>query len=194
MRVSKEQAAESRERILEVAARLFREHGFDGIGVSDLMKEAGLTHGGFYGHFKSKEELMARAAERAIEASLQRWDQLQAESGERALERYVDFYLSPEHRDNPGHGCVMAALGSDSARHGGDVREALGRGLQRVLEGLADALPGRSRERRRARAIVTFSSLVGALVLARGAGDAALSDEILRTVALAAKSGARPAA
>ena len=76
MRVSREQAAESRERILDVASKLFREHGLDGIGVADLMKNAGLTHGGFYGHFSSKEELMAQACARALENSVEKWEKL----------------------------------------------------------------------------------------------------------------------
>src|SRR5688572_26849623 len=111
MKVSREQAALNRERILEVAAQLFRERGFDGIGVADLMKEAGLTHGGFYGHFSSKEELIAEASARALTSTFALLSK-QAERGAGdPLSAVADTYLSSRHRDDPGTGCLLAALG-----------------------------------------------------------------------------------
>jgi TetR/AcrR family transcriptional regulator, transcriptional repressor for nem operon len=113
MKVSREQAALNRERILEAAAQLFRERGFDGIGVADLMKQAGLTHGGFYGHFSSKEELIAEASARALTSTFA----LLSEQAERAagdpLSAVASTYLSSRHRDDPGTGCLLAALGPD---------------------------------------------------------------------------------
>jgi len=188
MKVSKEQAAENRQRIIDTAAKLFREHGFEGIGVADLMKSAGLTHGGFYGHFKSKDDLMEQAAARAVDASMETWNHMIASAGEDALAAYVDFYTSPAHRDAPGAGCIMAALGAESARQAAPVRHTLTAGVQRLFEGLSRVVSGRTAAARREKAIVTFASLVGAMVLARAVDDNALSDEILRVVAAAAKT------
>jgi len=113
MKVSREQAALNRERIVDVAARLFREKGYDGIGVADLMKNAGLTHGGFYGHFASKEDLMVEACQHALEKSLDGWRAKIASHPQRALPAIVDSYLSTRHRDQPGGGCPAAAMGVD---------------------------------------------------------------------------------
>ncbi len=188
MKVSKEQAAENRQRIIDVAAKLFREHGFDGIGVADLMKSAGLTHGGFYGHFKSKDDLMEQAAARAVDASMETWNSVVAQAGEGALAAYVDFYTSTAHRDDPGAGCLVAALGAESARQAAPVRRTLTSGVQRLFEGLSRVVSGRTAAARRDKAIVTFASLVGALVLARAVDDKSLSEEILQVVATAAKT------
>jgi len=109
MKVSKEQMAENRERILDAAAARFRERGFDGIGVADLMKDAGLTHGGFYGHFASKEDLMAQAAARALANAGAGWQALADAAPDEALGRIVRSYLSAAHRDHPERGCAIAA-------------------------------------------------------------------------------------
>src|SRR6187431_2432635 len=106
MRVSREQAAENREKILTTAAKLFREKGFDGIGVADLMKSAGLTHGGFYGHFSSKEDLMAQACIRATDDILQGASERRAGKTDDPFRAFVEFYLSVGHRDNSGSGCL----------------------------------------------------------------------------------------
>src|SRR5712671_5104880 len=113
MKVTREQAAANRERILDAAAKLFRERGLDGIGVADLMKDAGLTHGGFYGHFGSKEELQAEACVLALTRQSDRWRGLLEREGGRALEAMLEGYLSKRHRDNPGAGCALATLGGD---------------------------------------------------------------------------------
>ena len=125
MKVSREQAAQNRERILDAAAQLFRERGFEGIGVADLMKEAGLTHGGFYGHFSSKDDLIAQASARELTRSLAHWSKVgERASGDR-LSAIAAVYLTSTHRDNPGAGCVLAALGPDVSRQGPAVRRAV---------------------------------------------------------------------
>jgi TetR/AcrR family transcriptional repressor of nem operon len=183
MRVSRVEAAEHRERIVESAARLFRERGFDGIGVADLMLAAGLTHGGFYGHFESKEALMAEASARALRAAHEYWSKLAQRDPEHALAALAASYLSTRHRDHPGRGCLLAALGSDVARQAAPVRSAVTAGVRSMVDLLAGLLPGRSRAARRDRALATYASLVGALVLARAVDDPALSEAILRAVA-----------
>src|SRR3954466_10199923 len=108
MKVSREQAALNRERIVETAAQLFRQRGFDGIGVADLMKEAGLTHGGFYGHFSSKEELIAEASARALMRSLGVLSKVAQRAPGDPLSAVAGAYLTSSHRDNPGAGCLLA--------------------------------------------------------------------------------------
>ncbi|WP_422844633.1 TetR/AcrR family transcriptional regulator [Acidovorax sp. M2(2025)] len=188
MKVSKEQMAENRERILDAAAQLFREKGFDGIGVADLMKSAGLTHGGFYGHFASKDELMAQASARALQRLQAAWSAIAREAaahGQEPLAAIEAAYLSPRHRDAPGQGCLLAALGSDTARQGPAVRRAVTEGVRAQVDGLAGLVPGRTKAAKRQRALADYASLVGAMVLARAVDDPALSDEILHAAAAA---------
>ena len=182
MRVSREEAAQNRERIIEVAARLFRERGFDGIGVADLMKSAGLTHGGFYGHFASKEDLMAQACERALSGTLQTLQQLAETGGAKALAAAASAYLSPAHRDSPGEGCALAALGAEAGRHGAPLRAAFTQGVRSAVDLLTRLVPGKSGRAKRERALATYASMVGALVLARAVDDAGLSEEVLQAV------------
>ena len=183
MRVSRQQAAASREKILEAAARGFRERGLDGIGVADLMKDAGFTHGGFYAHFDSKENLMAEACAHALDGALERWRRLHDADPARALQAIVQHYLSPRHLSDPGAGCAIAALGSDLARHGPAVRDAVTTRLAALMEILAAAMPGRTRAARRKKALAAYASLVGAVVLARAVDDPAMARDILRAVA-----------
>jgi TetR/AcrR family transcriptional repressor of nem operon len=184
MRVSREEARRNRERIVEAAARRFRERGFEGIGVADLMREVGLTHGGFYGHFASKEELMAEAVALAMERSRERWARRAAAARGDPLAAVADLYLTPRHRDDPGDGCVVAALATDAARQGPAVRQVLVRGLRGSFDLIARFVKGASPAARRRKAIAAYASWVGALVLARAAADdAALSGEILEAVA-----------
>ena len=182
MRVNRQQAAASREKILESAARRFRERGLDGIGVADLMKDAGFTHGGFYAHFESKEDLMAQACARALDGSLERWRRLSDVAPNDALHAIVEHYLSPRHLADPGAGCAIAALGPDLARHGPGVRGVVTASLRGLMEILARAMPGRTRTARRKKALAAYASLVGAVVLARAVDDAALAREILGAV------------
>lgn len=186
MKVSREQAALNRERIVETAARLFREKGYDGIGVADLMKNAGLTHGGFYGHFASKEDLMIEACQHALEKSLEGWRTKVAQDPRQALTAIVDNYLTPKHRDQPGTGCPAAAMGVDVARMSPGARPAFTQATRQQFALLQDLMPDNTPdgtpERRRQQAIATFSAMVGAMVLARSIDDEALSQEILDAV------------
>ena len=179
MRVTREQAAANRERIIETAGELFRSKGFSGIGVADIMKAADLTHGGFYGHFASKDDLIAQASRRSMQRQAQNWRKVVAESGGDAFSTLLTRYLSPRHRDDPGHGCAFAALSGDAARCGKPVREAFAEGLEALIDILSGLVGGRTKAARRRKAIAALSELIGALMLSRAVGDAGLSDEIL---------------
>jgi len=181
MRVSREQAALNRARIVEVAAKLFREKGYDGIGVADLMKGAGLTHGGFYGHFESKEDLLAEACAKALEGSVERWEHIaECKSPQEALDKIAHSYLSPDHRDHPGLGCSVTALGADIARLGPPARAALTGGVKGQVAVLEKLLPEPDEAERRRAALVAYASMVGAMMLARAVDDPALSEEFMQ--------------
>ncbi|CAN7402774.1 TetR/AcrR family transcriptional regulator [Pseudoduganella sp. LjRoot289] len=189
MKVSREQAALNRERIVDTAARLFREKGFDGIGVADLMKGAGLTHGGFYGHFASKEVLLAEACGKAMEKSVDKWRTLADGAPARPVAAIAESYLSASHRDFPGKGCAVSSLGTDVARAGPDVRQAMSDGVQAQLALLAGLEPGADAGAKRQRAIADYASMVGGLVLARVMADPAQSEEVLAAVVAALEQG-----
>jgi TetR/AcrR family transcriptional regulator, transcriptional repressor for nem operon len=183
-RVSREQADKNRERIEAVSAQLFRERGLNGVSVADLMAAAGLTHGGFYGHFESKDELASIACRRAIEHMGQIWEKyIAAAAGDRLAARtaIVTQYLGTEHRDNPGLGCATAALAGDVAREApdGPVRGGFIAGLKEMVAMWATQLTTRDAEKKRRQALAQVSTLVGALILARAAQGDPLSDEIL---------------
>lgn len=195
MRVSREQAAENRRRIVETASRMFRERGFDRVGVDAIMKGAGLTHGGFYGHFRSKDDLAAEAITRALERSTERQS------------RFTDFadlvsdYLSEQHRANRADGCAIAALGPEMARYGEDIRRGVTAHVRAQLDRFSQLFRSGSAASRRKRAIATLAGIVGALMLARAVEDPALSDEILTAArdafgegAASGQSDSRPAA
>ena len=182
MRVTREKAAAHREKILEVAGTLFRQHGFDGAGVADIMKGAGLTHGGFYGHFDSKDDLTAEVTSRVL--GDEEWIQGRAGAGTLSLEDLVRRYLSRGHRDDVGHGCLIAALGSEVVRQPRSVRRAFTDGLRLRVETLRRLLPGRSEANRREKALATMAGLAGALMLARAVDDPKLSEEILAAAAM----------
>jgi TetR/AcrR family transcriptional repressor of nem operon len=183
MKVSREQAAENRERIVQVAAKLFRERGFDGIGVADLMKAAGLTHGGFYGHFASKEDLAAEACARALDQSLQRWSAETGKAPDDAFSKIVNSYLSETHRDGPGSGCLVAALGSDLGRQARPIRRVLTEGVHALVGVLMRLVPGKSKAARRRQALSDFAAMVGAVTIARAVDDPELSKDVLDAVA-----------
>ena len=183
MKVSREQAAENRERIVQVAAKLFRERGFDGIGVADLMKAAGLTHGGFYGHFASKEDLAAEASGRALEETLQYWSTAIEKAPDEAFLRIVNRYVSEGHRDAPGKGCLVAALGSDVGRQARPVRRVVTDGINAFIGQLMQLVPGKSKSARRRQALTDFAAMVGAVTIARAVDDPALSKDVLDAVA-----------
>jgi TetR/AcrR family transcriptional regulator, transcriptional repressor for nem operon len=175
MRVSREQVAVNRQKILGAASRLFRERGYDAVTVADVMSAAGLTHGGFYGYFKSKDELIAQTLEHLIG---------QGDTGETNLARYAARYLSSEHRDNIADGCPTAALGAETVRQTPEARAAMAAGLKKQIERLSARGAGEdgaydAAQARRA-AIGGWSAMVGAVILARLVDDPALSDEVLK--------------
>jgi TetR/AcrR family transcriptional regulator, transcriptional repressor for nem operon len=177
MRVSKEKAAQNRDRILNSAARLFRERGIGATGVDSITKDAGLTHGGLYSQFGSKEAIATEAIRFALARSKRVWARaLERNPGEGALPAIVDGYLSRAHRDAPGTGCVVAALGPDIARQPRRVRQAFTREIKDDLEFLSKLMPHED-------AIAAFAAMVGALVLARAVSDEDLSDSILKSTA-----------
>ncbi len=176
MKVTKAQAQENHAHIVETAAALFRERGYDGVGVADLMAAAGFTHGGFYKHFHSKADLMAEAAASGI-------SQRVANSRGVDLARFVKHYLSREHRDQRGAGCTMAALSGDAARQSDDIKATFAHGIESSLAAFKHKdLAGEKFDQRQVRAkmIDTFAHAVGALVLSRACpDDSPLADEIL---------------
>ena len=176
MKVTKQQAQANRARIVETASTLFRERGYDGVGVADLMAAAGFTHGGFYKHFGSKTDLMAEAAACGLARSADA-----AMSGGPA--DFMSYYISREHRDNPGSGCTMAALCADAARQPESVKAAFAAGIERQLSAPArqEQAPGDNEsDEARARRIVLMAQAVGAVVLSRSCpDDSPLADEIL---------------
>jgi TetR/AcrR family transcriptional regulator, transcriptional repressor for nem operon len=179
MRVSREQAALNRDRIIDAAGALFRAKGFGGVGVADIMKAADLTHGGFYGHFASKDDLVAQASKRAMARAATSWERVVADAPDTPFAALLKHYLSERHRDDPGKGCVFAALAADASRSGKVVRNAFAEGLEPLLDILTDAIPDRSKAARRRKAVAAMGALVGALGLARATEGAPLSDEIL---------------
>jgi TetR/AcrR family transcriptional repressor of nem operon len=181
VRVTREQSAANREKVLDVAGTLFRERGFDGIGVADIMKRAGLTHGGFYGQFASKDDLAAQASARVL--GNPGWQERLTGKANPSFADVVRGYLSPRHRDDPGTGCLLAAVGSDAGRQPRAVRRALTDGFRVRLDAWLKLVPGRSAAARREKALVTMATLVGALILSRTVDDPALSDEILEATA-----------
>src|SRR5262250_1683483 len=170
MRYPVEETAAKHERIVKEASRLFRERGFDNVSVAEVMKAAGLTHGAFYAHFGSKEQLEAAAVAYGQKVSLER---LRRSNGKNSKGSYADRYLSPRHRDDPGDGCTMAALGPEVARSTPELKAAFERGLEEILS----AKGGDRKE-----AIFQTAALLGGVVLARAVQDPRLSDEILRSV------------
>lgn len=183
MKISKEAVQQNRKRVLDTAARLFRERGIDGIGIADLMQEAGLTHGGFYRQFKSKDDLIVRALEGAF-ADTSKDIESRVAADDKPFEALVRYYVSAEHRDDPGHGCSLAALASDAARdRDGDLAALFGDIVAQYITLLTAILPGTDPERKRADAVSALAEMVGSLVLSRVVPDPALATEIIETVA-----------
>lgn len=176
MKVTKKQALENRAHIVETAAVLFRERGYDGVGVADLMAAAGFTHGGFYKHFRSKADLMAEAATCGFSSSA-------SNSAGADVVGFVKEYVSRKHRDAPGHGCTLAALCGDAARQPESVKKAFAEGIESQLAALAledGHLNKAAKREARARRIDTLAHVIGAIVLSRSCpDDSTLADEIL---------------
>ncbi|MFG6430970.1 TetR/AcrR family transcriptional regulator [Roseateles sp. LYH14W] len=175
MKVTKAQAEANRALIVETASQLFRERGFDGIGVADLMAAAGFTHGGFYKHFGSKADLMAEAAACGMARTSVLSEGLDAPT-------FVRHYLSREHRDSRATGCTMAALGGDAARQPESVRAAFAQGVEQLATALGPRQgdPDAAAAQARARMLDTLAHAVGALVMSRACpDDSPLADEFL---------------
>ncbi len=169
----------TREQIVETAARAFREEGVAGVGIGELMGRAGLTHGGFYAHFASKDALVAEACGRAVD---QTWAQMhelvsQAPPGEE-LAAFIRAYVSRTHRDDPGGGCMMPTIGSEMARQDPDVRAAFTGQIRRVLQNVEALMP--PAPDREDRALTLLAGMAGAVLLSRAIADPALSDRILK--------------
>jgi TetR/AcrR family transcriptional repressor of nem operon len=184
MRVSKEKAAQNRKQILAAAARLFRENGIRATGVDAISQGAGLTHGAFYSQFASKEALAAEAIRLALCRSKRIWQRAaERKRGREAFRRIVAGYLSPEHRDSPGRGCVVAALGPSIARQPRTVRAAFTKELKDAVDLLARLVPGNDPSRRHEDAMAAFACMTGALILSRAVDDKRFSGQILEAAA-----------
>jgi TetR/AcrR family transcriptional repressor of nem operon len=175
MNVSREQMAENRRRILDVASRLFRDKGFDAVSVAEVMKAAGLTHGGFYGHFNSKDDLIAQTLAHALAADT---------VGEGDFHAYVGSYLSPRHRDNAPGGCPTASLAAAIRHQSPAARSAMTEGLRAQIARIDKSLPELDPADSRRTAIGSWAAMVGAVILARAIDDPDLSDEILEQTRL----------
>lgn len=180
MRYSKEHKLETHARIVKKASVRLREKGARGVGVADLMKEAGLTHGGFYAHFDSRDALVVEAFGYAMDRSITRWRELAGQMPiDQRLQAIVDAYLSPQHRDNAGHGCAIPALGAEIARESPKMRKAFAGKLEQMIEMISEMMPDLSPEEARKQAMASLATMMGALVLSRIAGTGEFSDEIL---------------
>src|SRR4051795_8224101 len=173
MRVTKEKAAENRERILTEAARLFRERGVSAVGMDALAEAAGMTHGSLYSQFDSKEHLAAEALGRAFDASAAKYGEVET------LSAYVERYLSPRHRDAPGAGCAIATLACEVPRQGNAMRQAFTAGGRRLVERLTRLSGPKSRRKREDEALAIAATMVGGMILARAVDDREVSDRIL---------------
>ena len=184
MRVSKEKAAQNRKHILAAAARLFRENGIRATGVDSISRGAGLTHGAFYSQFESKEALAAEAIRLALSRSKHLWQRAaERKRGSEAFRSIVAGYLSPEHRDSPGRGCIVAALGPSIARQPRKVRATFTRELKDAVDFLAGLVPGNGPSHHHEDAIAAFACMIGALILARAVDDRRFSGQILEAAA-----------
>jgi TetR/AcrR family transcriptional repressor of nem operon len=186
MRHSKVEKAKTHKRIVAIASKRFREEGLAGIGIADLMKEAGLTVGGFYKHFKSRDDLVAEAVGSALELWKRQVDAAASGGPPVTYESLVDNYLSEAHRDHPGTGCAVSALAGDIARSDKRTRAVVTRQIRDNIELVATLIRDTKEKDKgtaRSQAVLTYCALVGAIGMARAVSDEQLSREILKTVA-----------
>jgi TetR/AcrR family transcriptional repressor of nem operon len=197
MRYSKEHKQETHARIVKKASVRLREKGAHGIGVADLMKEAGLTHGGFYAHFDSREALVIEAFNYAMDRATERWREVAAEvPPDKRLSTIIESYLTPVHRDDPGHGCAVPTLGAEIARESPKTRRAFATKLEQMIDMMADQILDVPRKTARKQAVATLATMMGTMVLSRIAGSGEFSDEILgagREAVLGRVAAANPA-
>lgn len=183
MGYSKAQKTKTHERIVKLASKRFREEGLARIGIAELMKEAGLTVGGFYKHFNSRDHLVAEAVNSAFGGWKRRVEAAKPGGPPVSYEKLIDDYLNEAHRDNPGTGCAFSALAPEIARSDKRTRALTSEQVRNDIQLIAALRPPKYKRTARSRAILTFSALVGAMSLARAVSDEALSREILNTVA-----------
>ncbi len=183
MRVSRVQAEENRRKVIDVASRLFREHGFDGVGLKDLMEGAGLTHGAFYKQFASKDDLAAQASRRALESASGRWSAAAAANPQDPLGAVIALFLSMGHRAERMDGCPVVALGAEAARQGAKVKASFEAGIREYLEMLGRWLGETDGEEPSGKAMAILSTMVGAMVLSRAVNDERLSKQFLQAAA-----------
>jgi TetR/AcrR family transcriptional repressor of nem operon len=182
MRYSREHKLETHARIVKRASVRLREKGAHGIGVADLMKDAGLTHGGFYAHFDSREALVIEAFTHAMNRSTERWRKLAEQTPpEQRVAAIVDSYLTPAHRDDPGHGCAIPTLGAEIARESPRTRKAFAGKLEEMIDAIAAQIPDLPRKAARKQATAAIATMMGTLVMARVAGNGEFSEEILNS-------------
>jgi TetR/AcrR family transcriptional repressor of nem operon len=192
LRKSKQEAAETRERIVKAAAAAFRRNGITGTGLSDLMAAAGLTHGGFYRHFDSKDQLVAEACDAAVDAMAKAMAAALSRHGKRnGIEAVATSYLSEDHRDDRSRGCPFAALASELVRSDDNTRAVATEGLLKIVDLIARQFGGMRPDAAKRRALVAFSTMVGALTLARMVTNPELSTLLLREAAKHVGAGAR---
>ncbi|MBN3764101.1 TetR/AcrR family transcriptional regulator [Burkholderia sp. Ac-20365] len=183
MRKSRVETADTRRRIVEVAAREFRANGIQATGLADLMSEAGLSHGGFYRHFDSKDQLVAQACEEGLTAIIGRLETAANEcEGKDGFKAIVDAYVSPSHRDAPEDGCPLAAMGSELARADEQTRAAASRGFAGLVDVLAKRSGRRRHEAARSEAVFALSAMIGAITMARIVEDPDAAASILQDV------------
>jgi TetR/AcrR family transcriptional regulator, transcriptional repressor for nem operon len=180
---SKAEKAKTHKRIVSIASKRFREDGLAEVGIADLMKEAGLTVGGFYKHFDSRDDLVAEAVGSAFGVWKRQMDAAASGGPPLSYAKLIDGYLSQAHRDHPGTGCAFSALAGEIARSDKRTRALASEEIRNNFQLIARLLPGKDKRAARSRAILIYSALVGAMVLARAESDEALSLEILNTVA-----------
>ena len=190
MGYSKAQKARTHKRIVSIASKRFREKGLAGFGIAELMKEAGLTVGGFYKHFDSRDDLVAEAINSAFGGWQRRVDAAKSGEPSVSLAKLIDDYLNEAHRDNPGSGCAFSTLAPEIARSDKRTRSLTSEQVRSDIQLIATLLPGRDKRTARSRAILIFSALVGAMSLARAVSNEALSREILETVGELLKNSA----
>jgi TetR/AcrR family transcriptional regulator, transcriptional repressor for nem operon len=194
MRYSREHKLETHARIVRKASVRLREKGAHGIGVADLMKDAGLTHGGFYAHFASREALVIEAFTHAMDRSTERWRKLAEQvPPEKRLARVVNSYLTTIHRDDPGSGCAIPALGAEIARESARTRKVFAGKLEQMIDVLSEQIHGVPRKTARKQAMSTIATMIGTLVMARVAGTGDFSDEILSAGRGAVLAPSKPA-
>lgn len=196
MRYSKDHKAETHERIVRNASVRLRERGAASLGVAELMKEAGLTHGGFYAHFASRDALIAEAFAHAMEQTTKRWRRRvdEAPAG-KELASIINGYLSTTHRDDVGNGCALPSLGAEVHRENPKTRKAVAAKLDEMLEIISEQMPSSSAKGAKREAIATLATMMGAMILARMAGTGEFSDEILaagRQAALPRENSEKP--